>query len=261
MQEDCVRHDRRADDADGDRQGAGVGKPRRDRTEARRGPIDRRDEHFDEIANRDGGDQGADDQFGRTEPSSFEHQNAVGQNRRDAHAGEQRYVQDQGEADGAAEEFGQIGRHRRHFADDPQGVDDGQRKLLAAHLGEIAPGDDAELGRQRLEQHRDSIGHQHDPQQRIAVFRPRLDVGGEIAGVHVGDRGDHRRPGEQQRAEPSRPAGENVADPFDGALRHSRPQCNVAHWSSHMLRMRYALGYECSHCYLIVNRLRNGVTA
>ena len=62
MQEDGVRHDRRADDADRDRQGAGVGKLRRDRTEARRAPIDRRDEHFDEIAKRDGGDQGADDQ-------------------------------------------------------------------------------------------------------------------------------------------------------------------------------------------------------
>ena len=27
-------------------------------------------------------------------------------------------------------------------------------KMLAAHFGQVAPGDDAELGRQRLEQHR-----------------------------------------------------------------------------------------------------------
>jgi hypothetical protein len=35
-------------------------------------------------------------------------------------------------------------------------------KLFAAHLGEIAAGDDAELGRERLKQHRE-IGEQHDP--------------------------------------------------------------------------------------------------
>ena len=67
------------------------------------------------------------------------------------------------------------------------------------HFGEVAAGDDAELGRQRLEQHGDQVRQQRDPQQRVAVTRARLDVGGEIAGVHVGDRGDHRRPGEQQR--------------------------------------------------------------
>ena len=219
MQEDRVRHDRRADDADGDRQGAGVGQLRRDATEARRAPIDRRDEHLGEIAKRDGGDQGADDEFDRAKPASFEHQDAVGQHGGDAHAGEQRDMQQQRKANGAAEEFGKVGRHRRHFADDPQRVDDGLRKMLAAHFGQIAPGHDAELGRQRLEQHGDDIGQQHDPQQRIAVFRAGLDVGGEIAGVHIGDRGDHRRPGEQQRAEPARLAGQHVAD----RLRRSDP--------------------------------------
>ena len=224
-------------------------------------PIDRRDEHFDEIAKRDGGDQSADNHFGRTKPSPFEHQNAVGQHRRDAHAGEQRNVQDQRKTDGAAEEFGEVGRHRRHFADDPQGVDDRLRKMLAAHLGEIAPGDDAELGRQRLEQHRDRIGHQHDPQQRVAVFRAGLDVGGEIAGVHIGDRGDHRRPGEQQRAEPPRLAGQNVADPLDGPVRHSRVASQRRSLASHIRECLMPWIREYSHCYVIVNRLRNGAKA
>ncbi len=67
--------------------------------------------------------------------------------------------------------------------------------MVAAHFREIAAGDDAEFGRQRLEQHGDQIGEQHDPQQAVAVFRAGLDVGREIAGVHVGDRGDDRRAG------------------------------------------------------------------
>ena len=168
----------------------------------------------------------------------------------------------QREADRAAEEFGEVGRHRRHFADDPQGPDDRLRKMLAAHFGQIAPGDDAELGRQRLEQHGDDIGEQHDPQQRIAVFRARLDVGGEIAGVHIGDRGDHRRAGEQQRAEPARLAGQHLAN----ALRRSDPSCPVAPRASLIgprtsSRMSHASTEEYIHCYAIVNRLRNGAKA
>ena len=59
----------------------------------RRGPIDRRDEHLDEIAKRDGGDQGPDNHFDRAKPSPLEHQNAVRQHGCDAHAGDKRDVQ------------------------------------------------------------------------------------------------------------------------------------------------------------------------
>ena len=150
MQEDRVRHDRRADDADRDRQRAGVGQLRNDAADARRAPVDRGDEHFDEIAKGDCGDQGADDELDRAKPASVEHQDAVGQDGGDAHAGDERDVQEQRETDRAAEEFGEVGRHRRHFADDPQGPDHGLGEMVAAHLGQITPGDDAELGRQRL---------------------------------------------------------------------------------------------------------------
>ena len=98
--------------------------------------------------------------------------------------------------------------------------DHGLGEMVAAHLGQVAPRDDAELGRQRLKQHGGDIGHQHHPQQRIAVFRAGLDVGGEIAGVHIGDRGDHRRAGEQERAAPAHLAGQNLADVSDGPIRH-----------------------------------------
>ena len=113
MQEDRVRHDRRADDADRDRHRAGVRQSRNHAAQPRRGPIDRGDDHLDEIAKSDRGDERADDEFGRPEPAAFEHQDAVGEDRRDAHAGDERDMQQERKTDRAAEEFGEVGRHRR----------------------------------------------------------------------------------------------------------------------------------------------------
>ena len=169
-------------------------------------PIDRRDEHLDQVAKRDHADQPPMISSIGRKPQPLEHQDAVGDDRGDDHAGEQRHVEQQRQADGAAEELGEIGRHRGDLADDPHRPDHRPRKMLAAQFGEVAAGDDAELGRQRLEQHRDEVGEQHHPEQPVAVFRAGLDVGGEIAGVHVGDRGDHRRAGEGQIGRASRRA-------------------------------------------------------
>ena len=114
-----MRHDRRADDADRDRDGAGVRQQRNHAVQRRGAPVDRRDEHFGEVADRDGGDQRADDDLDRAKPPSLEHQNAVRQHGGDAHSDDQRDMEQQRETDRAAEELGEVGRHRRHFADDP----------------------------------------------------------------------------------------------------------------------------------------------
>ena len=200
MQIDRVRHDGGADDADRQQQRAGVGKFRRHRAERGRRPIDVGDEYFDQIAERDDRHEAADDQLDRAEAAALHHQDAVGDDGRDDHAGQQRHVEQQRQPDGAAEKLRQIGRHGGDFAHAPHHPDDRLGKLVAAHFRQVAPGDDAELGRQRLEQHGDQIGEQHHPEQAVAVFGAGLDVGGEIAGVHVGDRGDDRRPAEGQVA-------------------------------------------------------------
>ena len=108
-------------------------------------------------------------------------------------------MQQQRQADGAAEKLGEIGRHGGNLADHPHRQHHRTRKMIAAHFREVLAGDDAELGGQALEQHRDDVGEQHDPEQAIAVFRAGLDVGGEIARVHIGDRGDDRGTGKGQR--------------------------------------------------------------
>jgi hypothetical protein len=86
----------------------------------------------------------------------------------------------------------------------------GVGEMIAAHFREIAASDDAEFGRQRLEQHGNQIGEQDDPQQGVAVFRASLDIGREITGVHVRDRGHDRRAGKGQiRGRPPALAAEN----------------------------------------------------
>ncbi len=67
-----------------------------------------------------------------------------------------------------------------------------------AEFGQIAAGGDAEPGGKGLEQHRHQVGEDNDPEQVVAIGRAALDVGGEVAGVHIGDRGDEGRPEERQ---------------------------------------------------------------
>ena len=74
-----------------------------------------------------------------------------------------------------------------------------------------------------------SVGQQNDPQQQIAELRPALDVGGEVAGVHVGDRGDHGRAGERQEAaQAPSPAGQRLAAGSDRAIRQAQALAHAA---------------------------------
>ncbi len=98
-------------------------------------------------------------------------------------------------------------------------IDHRAGEMSPAELGEALAGDDAELGGQRLEQHGHGVGQHYDPQQHIAELRAALDVGGEVAGVHVGDRGDHRWPGEgQERAQAAPLAGHGLASRGNRAI-------------------------------------------
>ena len=207
MQIDRVRHHGGADDADGEQQRAGIGDLRHHGVDRRRRPIDRRDEHLDQVAEPDEADHAADDQLDRPESETFEHQDAVGGDRGDHHPGEERHPEQQREPDGAAEKLGQVGRHGGDLAHPPHAEHHRLRKLLAAQFGQVASGDDAELGGERLEQHGDEVGGQHHPEQLVAVAGAGLDVGREISRIDIGDRGDHRRARRRRAARPARRAG------------------------------------------------------
>ena len=63
----------------------------------------------------------------------------------------------------------------------------GREIVVAAGLREIAPGDDAELRREPLEQHGHEVREQDDAEQRVAEARSAGEVGGPVAGIHVAD--------------------------------------------------------------------------
>jgi hypothetical protein len=95
--------------------------------------------------------------------------------------------------------------------------------MPAAKLCQALVGDDAQLGGQRLEQHRHQVGEQHHPEQQVAELRAALDVGGKVPWVHVGDRGDHRRPGEgQEAAQTAAAAVQRLAAGSDRAIREAQ---------------------------------------
>ena len=80
----------------------------------------------------------------------------------------------------------------------------GLLEVLAAQLGQVLAGGDAGLGRQVLHEHRHQVRGDDDPQQHVAVLGAARDVGGEVARVDVGDRGDERR---AEHARPRRGRG------------------------------------------------------
>src|SRR5213076_1050051 len=174
--------------------------------------------------------QAADQQLDRPEPNALQAQDRIGRDAGDHHASEQRNAQQQREADGAAEKLGDIGCHRTDLAADPHSPHEWLRELFAAQFGKVATGDDTKLRRQRLEYHRDNVGDYDDPEQVVVVFRAGLDIGREIAWIHVGDRSDDRRTGKgQQRAQPAPPTGQRLASRQYGTV----GQCRLARYVRH----------------------------
>ena len=121
------------------------------------------------------------------------------------HAGdEERHVKEQVEPERGAEELGDVGRHRDELRLHPHHPGQPARVVRAEALGQVAVGDDPELGREVLDQHRHQVRGEDDPEQQVAEAGAALDVGREVARVDVGDRGDERRAEHhQRRAQPA----------------------------------------------------------
>ena len=97
-------------------------------------------------------------------------------------------------------------------------------EVVAAQLGQVPAGGQAQLGRQGLDQHRQQVGHHDDPDQQVAEPGAGGEVGGEVAGVDVRDRGD------EGGAEQDQPRPQAAARPDLGSGRracggHPRQSC------------------------------------
>ena len=121
-------------------------------------------------------------------------------------AAKQRHVEEQVQRDRGADELGQVGGHGDELGLDPQPPGHRPREVVAAQLGQVAPGGDADLRREVLDQHRHQVGGEQHPQQQVAVLRAAGDVRREVAGVDVGDAGDERRPQQGERCRAARRA-------------------------------------------------------
>ena len=174
MQVEVVRHHRRAENPDGDVEHGRIGhdlggwnQSRQDLPHVRLGQH-----HLGGEAGSDGGDERAHDRFEPAETAILQQQDHQHIASRQYHAPEQRNMEQQVEGNGGTDHFGEVARRDGNFAENPESEGNGAGEVIAAGLGEVAPGDDAELEGESLQQDRHQVRDQHDAQQGVAQPQP-----------------------------------------------------------------------------------------
>src|ERR1700719_3971969 len=115
MQIERMRHDGRADDSDGEREGRSITQFGDNGVKERGAPVRRRDYELTQIAEADDADEGGDHQFEWTEAFLVELQDCKGYDSGNGQTARQRDVKQQGDPKGTAEEFRNVSRHRGDF--------------------------------------------------------------------------------------------------------------------------------------------------
>lgn len=189
MEIKIVRHDGGAEDANGDVQHFAIVEDFGGGDEADDGgaPDRMREKDFVGKASADGGDESDDESFDDAEAAALEGEDDQDVEAGDNHASEKGQAEKKLESNGGAENLGEVAGGDGDFADDPE--DDGSTAgiMLAAGLGQIAAGGDAELRGKRLEKHGHEVAEKNDTEKGVAEFRAAADVGGPVAGVHIAD--------------------------------------------------------------------------
>jgi len=102
--------------------------------------------------------------------------------------------------------------------------------MLATRLRQVSSSGDAELRRERLEQHRHEIADDDHAEQRVAKFRSAADIGRPVPWVHISDRDQIPRPRKRENfSQPGRALGDgHGAMRFGkGRQRNGLPVCVV----------------------------------
>jgi len=199
-------------------------------------PVRLRQRGLEEVGGEDHGDRRPDHRLDRPEAEALEGEDPEGRGRGEQAADPERHPEQEVEADGGAEELGQVRRDRNHLGGQEGADHRPAGQALAADLGQVHAGRDAELRGEALEKHRDDVGEHDHPEQLVSELGTGRDVGCEVAWVDVGDRGDEGGTEEgEQAAEPTAAgvlAGEDAAggSGFAGSPREglSRPRRNHA---------------------------------
>ena len=182
-----VRHDRGAEDADGDVKHFAIAKNFRAGDEAHDGFAPNRAGEKDFVGKTasDGGDQRHDESLDNTEAAALKGQDDQNIEPGNKYAGEKRQAEEEFESHCGAENFREIASGDGNFANDPKRYRSPAGIMLAASLGQVAASGDAELGGERLKKHRHEIADENDAEQGVAKFRSSADVGRPVAGVHI----------------------------------------------------------------------------
>jgi hypothetical protein len=190
MQIEIMRHHGGAEDAERQIQHLAVGENVRGRREAleHRAPIGIGHRDLHRKTRRDHAQHRHHEGFDPAKAERLQRQNQKHVGGGDDHADLERNVKQQIEADRGADHFGKVGRGDGDFRRQPQRQRHKARKGIAAGLGEIAPGADAEPRAQRLQHDRHHVGQQRDRQQRVAEFGAAGERGRPVAGIHIADR-------------------------------------------------------------------------
>ena len=143
---------------------------------------------------------------------------------RDDDRPQQRNMEQQVEGDGAAQHLGQVAGADGHFAHQPVGPAGPAGIPVAAALGEVLAGHHAQPGGDDLHEDGHQAGQADHPQQPVLELRAALQVGAPVAGVHVADADQNRRPDERP---PLLPEAGLMVRHLDGAVhplqRHDGP--------------------------------------
>ncbi len=223
---EVVRHHRRAEDAHRDVEHLRVLDDPAARQEAARDPRDvgPRLEDLEEEAHARGGDEGDDERLEEPEALVLQEQDDEHVERRDRDAEREGDAEEEIERDRGPDHLGEVAGGDGQLAEDPERERDGLRVVVAARLGEVAAGDDAELGGEPLEEHRHQVGDENDAEQRVPERGAAGQVRRPVARVHVADGHQVARPGErEQLAPPAAPADGDGAIDLGEARRDARP--------------------------------------
>ena len=158
-----MRHDRRADDPDGEAEGARAAQARHQALGELSVLLAADGEEQVHEAEADQPQQGNDRQLEAPVAPLFQAQDDERDDRGDQAGREQRDAEDEVEPDGGADELGEIGGHRHDLGLQPQQHVSPPAEPVPAQFGQAAAGRQPGLGGEVLHQDGHQVGHDDHP--------------------------------------------------------------------------------------------------
>ena len=187
VQVDRVRHDGRAQHGGGHEDRVGALEARNEPAEHARG-AGRRNEEAREESERDDDQQADDDRLELAlAPTALDKKQSHRHDADDDAAPQEGDAEQEVQGERAADDFGQVGRGGHDLGLQPERDAPGLAHACTQQGWQGLAGDEAELGGEVLDDHREDVRGHENPYEQVPVARARRDVGGDVSWVDVGD--------------------------------------------------------------------------